>query len=98
MTDEDAEGRRLFQNWCKVANLEQNLRDKDNVNKFKCSLGVLKNAGSMINKSNQILDSFRNPEETVRVITDLAYSLDENGNPSAFYIYPRSSISKTHLD
>ena len=72
----------LYQNWCKVANLEQNLRDKESVYKFKCSLGVLKNAGSMINKSNQILDSFRNPEETVRVITDLAYSLDENGNPS----------------
>ena len=72
----------LFQNWCKVAQLEQNLRNKDNINKFKCSLGVLKNAGSMISKSNQILDSFRNPEETVKVITDLAYSLDENGNPS----------------
>ena len=72
----------LYQNWCKVAQLEQNLKNKDNINKFKCSLGVLKNAGSMINKSNQLLDSFRNPEETVKVITDLAYSLDENGNPS----------------
>ena len=72
----------LYKNWCLVANLEQQLKTKDSINKFKCSLGVLKNAGSMINKSNQILDSFRNPEETIKVITNLAYSIDENGNPS----------------
>jgi len=73
---------KLHHYWSQVAHLEQQLNNKDSINKFKCSLGVLKNAGAMIKKSNQILDSFRNPEETIRVITSLAYSIDENGNPS----------------
>ena len=72
----------LYQNWCKVAHLEQNLKSKESIKKFKWSLGVLKNAGAMISKSNQILDSFRNPEETIKVITNLAYSLNESGGPS----------------
>ena len=83
----------LYKNWCLVANLEQQLKTKDSINKFKCSLGVLKNAGSMINKSNQILDSFRNPEETIKVITNLAYSIDENGN----ILTPRNLIKITDL-
>ena len=72
----------LHHNWSQVAHLEQQLNNKESIKKFKWSLGVLKNAGAMVRKSNQILDSFRNPEETIKVITSLAYSIDENGNPS----------------
>lgn len=72
----------LYQNWCKVAHMEQNLNDKESIKRFKWSLGTLKRAGSMITRSNQILDSFRNPEETIKVITNLAHSLNEFGGPS----------------
>ena len=65
---------KLYNNWLKVGALESQLKSKDSINQYKCSIGVLKNAGLMINKSNQILDSFRNPEETIRVITTLAHS------------------------
>ena len=72
----------LYQNWCKVAHLEQNLKSRESIKKFKWSLGVLKNAGAVVSRSNQILDSFRNPEETIKVITDLAHSLNDSGGPS----------------
>lgn len=72
----------LYNNWSKVAGLESQLKSRDSINQYKCSIGVLKNAGLMINKSNQILDSFRNPEETIRVITTLAHSINGDGSPS----------------
>ena len=73
---------KLYNNWLKVGALESQLKSKDSINQYKCSIGVLKNAGLMINKSNQILDSFRNPEETIRVITTLAHSINGDGSPS----------------